>query len=164
MWGFAPRWPRSGGFWEGFAMALGGLSLAAQETSLPGNRMVVCGLSLRVHGCGGRRAQNSSCHPYPPCPYQAPASCSAPPISPQCTQLGNFASKATFSEPSRVLCPQKGSRGSERGSGWPRVTPPAHDDPLIKPSLQLQAHRCFRAWGWRRRSCIWDSSHLLAKL
>lgn len=36
--GSALKWPRSGGFWEGFAVALGGFSLAAQETSLPGKQ------------------------------------------------------------------------------------------------------------------------------
>ena len=38
MWGSIPGWLRSGGFWEGLAVALGEFSLAAQETSLPGKQ------------------------------------------------------------------------------------------------------------------------------
>ena len=58
-----------------------------------------------------------------------------------------------------MLCPQKGSTGSERGSGWPYETLPGHGDPLIKPSLQLQAlvpdtHTGEEGGQGRQRFCI----------
>ena len=137
------------------------------------NRMVVCSLGLGVHGCGGRGAQNSSCPPYTPCLLPGPCSPDSlalplppPPPPAQCPQLGTFTREAAFPEPPTVLCPQKGSTGSERGSGWPYETLPGHGDPLIKPSLQLQAQGCFRVCGWRRRNCSGEggSSLLLEKL